>query len=122
MRIEKIHIENFKKISAITISVGSVNYLVGGNNAGKSSVLQAIHMAVSCAKLSAERGEVVIPESELRYSPTSEFVRLGHTTPYENKKDWSRGRVEFIGRTSDDMVASYRIEIYKGRNYGNILA
>ena len=34
MRIEKIHMENFKKISEITIPIGSVNYLVGGNNDG----------------------------------------------------------------------------------------
>ncbi|WP_459677875.1 AAA family ATPase, partial [Acidisoma sp. 7E03] len=120
MKIEQVKIDNFKKISSAVISLNSVNYLVGGNNAGKSSILQAIHMAVSCAKLSAERGETVVPESEVRYSPTSEFTSLGHSAPYENGKDGSRGRVEFIGKTVDDAVASYRIEIYKGRNYGNV--
>lgn len=120
MKIEQIRVENFKKLSDITITLAEVNYLVGGNNAGKSSLLQAIHMAVSCAKLSVERGETVVPESELRYSPTSEFTLLGHNSPYENKKDGSRGKVEFIGRTGDDAVASYRIDMYKGRNYGNV--
>lgn len=120
MKIDRITISNFKRIEAVEISLGKVNYLVGGNNSGKSSVLQAIHMAVSCAKLSLERKEQVLPESELRYSPTSEFVLLGHSAPYENKATGSRGKVEFFGESSDGTVASYRIEIYKGRNYGNI--
>lgn len=102
------------------INIGKVNYLVGGNNSGKSSVLQAIHMAVSCAKFSVERREQVLPESELRYSPTSEFVLLGHSAPYENKSTGSRGKIEFFGEASDGTMASYRIEIYKGRNYGNV--
>ncbi|MBY0344656.1 MAG: AAA family ATPase [Sphingomonadales bacterium] len=120
MKIDQIKIENFKQIEDVTINLASVNYLVGGNNAGKSSILQGIHMAVSCAKLSVERGEAVVPESELRYSPTSEFTSLGHVAPYENKKDGSRGRFEFIGSTADESLASYKIEIYKGRNYGNV--
>lgn len=120
MQINRISINNFKKISSIEISLCNVNYLVGGNNSGKSSVLQAIHMAVSCAKLSLERKERVLPESELRYSPTSEFVQLGHYAPYENKTTGARGKVEFFGEAADGTIASYRIEIYKGRNYGNI--
>ncbi len=120
MRVNKIKVENFKNISEAEITFSNVNYLVGGNNAGKSSILQAIHMAVSCAKLSVERREAVIPESELRYSPTSEFISLGHKAPYENKKDGSRGVVEFFGKTGDNANASYKVEIHKGRNYGNI--
>lgn len=120
MQISVVRIENFKRISGIEIGLSKVNYLVGGNNSGKSSVLQAIHMAASCAKLSLERKEQVLPEAELRYSPTSEFVNLGHVAPYENKATGSRGRVEFEGIANDGTAASYRIEIYKGRNYGNV--
>ncbi|WCE66265.1 AAA family ATPase [Sulfitobacter faviae] len=120
MDVTKIKIENFKRISKVEIPLSRVNYLVGGNNSGKSSVLQAIHMAASCAKLSLERKEQVLPEAELRYSPTSEFTLLGHSAPYENKATGSRGRIEFTGTANDDTVASYRVEIYKGRNYGSV--
>lgn len=120
MKIDRVSISNFKRIDSVEIALAKVNYLVGGNNSGKSSVLQAIHMAVSCAKLSLERKEQVLPESELRYSPTSEFVLLGHSAPYENKATGSRGKVEFFGEANDGSLASYRIEIYKGRNYGNV--
>lgn len=120
MKIKEIEISNFKRINSVKVAIGTVNYLVGGNNSGKSSILQAIHMAVSCAKLSLERKEQVLPESELRYSPTSEFTLLGHYAPYENKSTGSRGRVEFFGEANDGTQASYRIEIYKGRNYGSV--
>ncbi len=120
MEVTKINIANFKRISEVELSLSKVNYLVGGNNSGKSSVLQAIHMAASCAKLSLERKEQVLPESELRYSPTSEFTSLGHHAPYENKATGSRGRIEFTGIANDETVASYRVEIYKGRNYGSV--
>ncbi len=120
MEITTVSIKNFKRISEVEIPLSKVNYLVGGNNSGKSSVLQAIHMASSCAKLSLERKEQVIPESELKYSPTSEFTLLGHHAPYENKSTGSRGKVEFVGTTNDGTLASYRVEIYKGRNYGSV--
>ena len=53
MRIDRVRIKKFKKIESIDLPLKRINYLVGGNNAGKSSILQAIHMAVSCAQLSS---------------------------------------------------------------------
>lgn len=120
MRIDKIKIKNFKKVSEIEIDLKNINYLVGGNNSGKSSVLQAVHMAVSCAQLSSELQQQVIAEASLRYSPTGEFQYLGNSGPYENRKDGSRGIIEFFGKTADDADASYKVEIYKARNYHNI--
>lgn len=120
MRIDKIKIKNFKRVSEVEIDLNNINYLVGGNNSGKSSVLQAIHMAVSCAQMSSELQQQVIAESSLRYSPTGEFQNLGNSGPYENRKEGSRGTIEFFGKTADEADASYRVEIYKARNYHNI--
>jgi len=77
-------------------------------------------MAVSCAQLSSEMQQQVIAESSLRYSPTGEFQNLGNSAPYENRKDGSRGLIEFSGKTSDDADASYKVELYKARNHHNI--
>jgi predicted ATPase len=120
MIIEKIHIKNFKRVSDISVDLRDITYLVGGNNSGKSSVLQAIHMAVSCAQRASELQQQVIAESSLRYCPTGDFQRLGNSGPYENRKDGSRGAMEFFGKTSDGADASYRIEIYKARNFHNV--
>lgn len=120
MRVDRIKITNFKKLKSINVSLGTITYLVGGNNSGKSSFLQAIHMAVSCAQRAAELGQQVIAESSLRYCPTGDFQQLGHGRPYENRGDGSRGMVEFIGKTNDDADASYTVELYKARNFQNI--
>lgn len=70
MNIEKIRITNFKRVSDISVTLSDITYLVGGNNSGKSSILQAVHMAVSCAQRAAELQQQVIAESSLRYCPT----------------------------------------------------
>jgi predicted ATP-dependent endonuclease of OLD family len=120
VKVERINITNFKRVSAIAVELAEITYLVGGNNSGKSSVLQAIHMAVSCAQRAAELQQQVIAESNLRYCPTGDFQQLGNSGPYENRRDGSRGTMEFFGKTADEAEASYKIEIYKARNYHNV--
>jgi ABC-type ATPase involved in cell division len=120
MIIESISIRNFKRVSDINVDLKDITYIVGGNNSGKSSVLQAIHMAASCAQRSAELQQQVIAESSLRYCPTGDFQRLGNSGPYENRKDGSRGIIDFHGKTSDGADASYKVEIYKARNFHNV--
>jgi putative ATP-dependent endonuclease of OLD family len=49
MNISKIHIENFKLFKAsfdLTLNK-SVNILVGNNEAGKSTIIEAIHLALT---------------------------------------------------------------------------
>lgn len=48
--IEKIEIRNFKNINELTLDLENLNVLIGSNNSGKSSVLQAIQFAVSVAQ------------------------------------------------------------------------
>lgn len=121
--IEAVRIKNFKKIVDTTIDLGPITYLVGGNNAGKSSVLQAVHTAVSCAQVSTELGEKVIAASSLRYAPTAEFAILGNGQRYNNnKKGGHRGSVTFTGKTAGPTKeeAEYTIQVYKARNHGNV--
>jgi predicted ATP-binding protein involved in virulence len=49
MRIDKIHLDNFKNFSTLDVSFEKgVNLFVGGNGAGKTSILEAINVAVGC--------------------------------------------------------------------------
>lgn len=48
--LERVRIERFKSITDATLDLSRVNVLVGPNNAGKSSVLQAVQFAVSVAQ------------------------------------------------------------------------
>jgi energy-coupling factor transporter ATP-binding protein EcfA2 len=119
-QINAVRIQNFKKIHDTRIELGPITYLVGGNNSGKSSVLQAIHTAVSCAQASVELGQQVIAEASLRYSPVADFSLLGHGTPYENRSGGQRGVVEFEGTAENLEDSEYRIEMYKARNHHNV--
>ncbi|CAG9273340.1 conserved hypothetical protein [Paraburkholderia unamae] len=120
MRVERIRVKNFKKVVDLTLEISDITYLVGGNNSGKSSVLQGIHMGVGCAQTSAELKQQVIAESNLRYCPTADFQSLGNSGPYENALGGRRGMIEFYGKTTDDADASYKVEIYKARNHHNV--
>ena len=121
LQISAVRIQNFKKISDTRIELGPITYLVGGNNSGKSSVLQALHTAVSCAQASVELGQQVVAEASLRYSPVADFTLLGHDAPYENRSGGQRGIVEFEGLAAETVdPAEYRIEMYKARNHNNV--
>lgn len=122
VRVDAVRIQNFKKIVDTRLELGPITYLVGGNNSGKSSVLQAIHTAVSCAQASVEAKQKVVAEASLRYSPVAEFSLLGNGAPYDNQSQRGRrGIVEFEGIASDGVTeAEYRIEMYKARNHNNV--
>lgn len=59
MRIGKllssIKIERFKNIDEIEIPLSGINILIGSNNAGKSSIQQAIQFSISIAQTSAQQ-------------------------------------------------------------------
>lgn len=118
--VSAVRIQNFKRIADTRIELAPVTYLVGGNNSGKSSVLQALHTAVSCAQTSVELSQKVVAEASLRYSPISDFSLLGHGAPYTNREKGHRGIVEFEGTAESGDKATYRIEMYKARNHNNV--
>ncbi|UVI34721.1 ATP-dependent nuclease [Brevibacterium spongiae] len=118
--IETIRVKNFKRIEDTRIELAPITYLVGGNNSGKSSLLQAIHTAVSCAQDSVEQNTKVVAESELRYSPIGNFELLGHNDNYRNSGEKSRGSVTLEGITAEGDLAEYNISLYKARNHGNV--
>lgn len=86
--IEKIIINNFKNIKTLELSLENVNVLVGANNAGKSSILQAIQFAVSVAQTTSlensrwKRNPDMLPTSltpdQLIYTPVKDVYKLGN--------------------------------------------
>jgi len=79
--IQKVTISGYKRLGGLTLELGTLNALVGANDSGKSSVLQAIHLAVSVAqtqKLLGEKSEneVAIAAHELLYTPMHDLAKL----------------------------------------------
>jgi energy-coupling factor transporter ATP-binding protein EcfA2 len=85
-RLESVAIRRFKRIEQIEIPLDDVTLLIGANNSGKSSILQAIHFAVSIAQTARLVGEGVawrqdafelsFNPSQLLYSPVADVLSL----------------------------------------------
>lgn len=71
-------IENFKRIEATRVPLSLITVVVGGNNSGKSCVLQAPHFAVNLLQATVIEGDQTIPVQNLRYLPTGDILDLPH--------------------------------------------
>ena len=111
--LTKVRISNFKRIKEAELEIGPVTYIVGGNNSGKSSAIQAIHTAVTAAQVGRERQQQVIPTSSLRYSPAAEFESIGHGRLLENKADGLRAIVEFRSQTDNPTEDSGGVWVFR---------
>lgn len=85
MQLKNIRIERFKRLSYVEFSVGDVNILVGGNNSGKSTIIQAVHFAftlfqsLTIAKkwpVKNKKSSTISP-SELIYVPSEDPYSMG---------------------------------------------
>lgn len=119
MQIEKILVSDFKRLTSVEIDLAPINIIVGGNNAGKSSVLQAIHFAVAASVSSREQRETTFAADILTFVPAEDFTDLRHGQPYQNAADQPFSGVQFFSTVGEERQ-DYKIGIRRGRNYGNI--
>jgi AAA domain, putative AbiEii toxin, Type IV TA system/AAA ATPase domain len=85
-RLTSVAIRRFKRIEQIEVPLDDVTLLIGANNSGKSSILQAIHFAVSISQTARLVGEGVawrqdtfelsFNPSQLLYSPVADVLSL----------------------------------------------
>lgn len=114
----RVLIERFKNIQALEIELDGLTLLVGGNNAGKSSVLQAIQFGTSVAQTSqmqggtweADRLATSIGQSDLVYSPIKDVLSLGPNGRLREPD------AEAIRITYRDGANEARVSVRKGRN------
>jgi AAA15 family ATPase/GTPase len=92
--------------------------IVGGNNSGKSSVLQGIHFYLTAAIASREAGGNTYKQEMLLFCPAQKFEELGHGGPYTNQNH--KGYLAISAKLPEDVEAEYHISIYRGRNEGNV--
>ncbi|WP_242629235.1 ATP-dependent nuclease [Xanthomonas oryzae] len=90
--------EKFKRIDAIKLPVADLNILVGSNGSGKSSILQALHLA-SCLMRQADRiraeSTAMVSINDLDYLPSDQYWKLGHGADWGNKGNSPSSKVEF---------------------------
>lgn len=126
--ITSVKISGFKAIEKIDIKLDKINVLVGPNNAGKSSILQAVQFFVSTAQtakifsdytynryLSGKKKgnktwSTSISPDQLFYSPLKNPYALGHNAPL------SQGRTIEMIIYDDSVQDSAKFVVSKGRN------
>lgn len=115
----KVHIKKFKQLDDITVNLGNVTLLIGGNNAGKSSILQAIQFGVSVAQATTlftnakwqnDLLATSIGKNELIYLPIKDVFFLAQNGQLQEGKG-SGISIEYI-----DVTDQAEISISKGRN------
>lgn len=119
MKLTKLTLEKFKKVDKVDIDLQGLNVLVGGNNAGKSSVLQGVHFSVIAAIASRQAGRDTFTQESLLYCPSRSFESLRHGSAYTNQSLF--GHLRLVAETPDDEKPHpYTVRIYRGRNEGNV--
>jgi predicted ATP-dependent endonuclease of OLD family len=72
MQISAINIDKFKRLLSLEIALSDITVLIGGNNSGKSSLLQGIHLAITT--LQSARSATNKAQPRARLGSTSSFT------------------------------------------------
>lgn len=122
---KKVEIENFKKVQKITLEIAPrITLIMGKNNSGKSSVLQAMHFFNTLAIEAQNRipehknsyGKASFQQADLPYVPAIDAVNLRHNEPITLKR--TMGITFWQEKGQED--ESYNIKVNAGKN-GNIV-
>lgn len=118
-----MRIIRFKSIGDLTLDLGHINVLVGGNNSGKSTVLHAIQFAVSVAQtLHASRWTRVgrkpgsIASNELVYAPLRDITALAPKGNLSESKEKSMQIALSEGVNGEGVNESCSVMGRRGRN------
>lgn len=125
MHLTELELKKFKKVSHVKLSLETINVIVGGNNAGKSSILQGIHFFITAAVASRQQRQKTFSCDFLSYNPTTDFTILRNGAPYKNRRGDSDNESALtlkakVNGNEGLEETSYKIALYKGKNHGNI--
>ncbi|MFE6074841.1 AAA family ATPase [Paenibacillus sp. NPDC057886] len=119
--IKNIAVERFKHLDSINIELGRMNVFVGSNNAGKSSILQAVQFAISAAQTTTlepntrwigESLNTSVAPNQLVYTPLRDVHALAPGGILREPRGEGIS-VTFVENVSE---AETRILVGKGRN------
>lgn len=119
MKLARIVIRNFKGIQEAELPLRDTTVLVGANNAGKSSALQAIHFAARAMFQASEANkQTTLSIADLEYLPTPSYKSLGHNSLWGNQKGSPESRVEFVFSDEAGVEQTASVVLKSARNEG----
>lgn len=112
MFVTSITIRRFKSVTDLTLPLERVNVLIGSNNAGKTSVLQAIQFGVStvqslCLASGTGKTSGTLAVDQLVYSPLRDVSALAQGGKLAQSSD-KQIEVEFVTQAGDAHVSVRR--------------
>ena len=119
MQLTKIAIRDFKKIKSLDLPLEEVNLLIGGNNSGKSSVLQAIHFAITCLRSANQYGKsktqpaTTLGINQFSFLPTTEIMALRHRALMTQDSGPS---ISFFFNDETGQSRRYSLHLKRGKN------
>lgn len=113
MRVKSILIKKFKAIDELNLPLKRINVLAGGNNAGKSCALQAIHVAVALTQSAKAEGAANFAPEKLRYVSTDLFLDLKNRDRLSEQG--APISIEFTVEDGDQ-ESSFVVPLKRGRN------
>lgn len=121
MQLSKLRVEMFKRVRELEIELADINVLVGANGSGKSSVIQAVHLAC-CVMRQADRVEATrtatVGVEELDYLPTDDYKTLGHGANWGNMEGTPASKVTLTFKKDDGSILDARCKLRSARNAG----
>ncbi|ACB54584.1 putative ATPase (plasmid) [Crocosphaera subtropica ATCC 51142] len=117
----KITIQRFKNLENLTLDLDRVNILVGSNNSGKSSILQAIQFAVSVGQTASlqsnvnwkdEKLSTSLSPQQLIYAPLRDVYALAYGGKLVENKD----QAIIISFEENQEKQNVLVTVRKGRN------
>lgn len=122
---QNVRIQRFKNLQDTVFRLGAMNVIVGANNSGKSSILQALHFAVGSIQSLRLNGDLVghgpgsstINPAQLIYLPSDDANSLGFGGRLWEQEDRSV-RIEFTLDSGEVLTISVR----RGRNRNIVIA
>jgi hypothetical protein len=119
VELHAVEVSSFKRLQKIELLTPTLTVLVGGNNSGKSSLLQGIHFAITVlqsARLSADGGKPMntLGFDQFIYKPTSDLIRLNCDGPITSKSG-----PEFIFTYTDagsEEHKKFELKLRRGKN------
>ncbi|MBD8893988.1 AAA family ATPase [Roseibium litorale] len=86
MFLKQVSIRRFKRVEGVTFGLSDVNVIIGGNNSGKSTLIQGLHFAFSLFQSltisnkwpAQTKKSTTISPSELIYIPSDDPYSLGY--------------------------------------------
>lgn len=114
MEISSITVERFKRIQKIDVDLKNITLLVGGNNSGKSSLLQGIHFSITTIQSTRMIGTATLAPDQIIFKPTNDPMLLHHGGPMTQR---SGLKFEFTYKNETSIEPStFQMGVKRGKN------